>query len=92
MLDLDGTENKCKYKYSNNVLTALFVLFATLETQQENQILEVFMSNVAWWIPQQYNKEFLVTVTAFCPSNLIKDPQRMAAARLSYPNVLNLNG
>ena len=35
MLDLDGTENKCKCKYpinSNNVLTALFVLFATLET------------------------------------------------------------
>ena len=32
MLDLDGTENKCKCKYSDNVLTALFVLFATLET------------------------------------------------------------
>ena len=33
-----------------------------------------------------------MTVTAFCPSNSIKDPQRMPTALLSILNVLNFNG
>ena len=48
MLDLDGTENKCKYNYpinNNNLLTTLYVLSTTLETEEENQVLEVSMSN-----------------------------------------------